>query len=101
MPEMKPIETARRLITVAAFASLIPLLGACETGAARTAGPMATDSVEEPAVAEIQEAMAAEAAAAMRPDPTQQTLRSLQTQVDGLMTEVDLLKRQIRQLQSN
>jgi hypothetical protein len=62
---------------------------------------MATDSVEEPAVAEIQEAMAAEAAAAMRPDTTQQTLRSLQTQVDGLMTEVDLLKRQIRQLQSN
>jgi prefoldin subunit 5 len=45
--------------------------------------------------------MAAEAAAAMRPDTTQQTLRSLQTQVDGLMTEVDLLKRQIRQLQSN
>jgi hypothetical protein len=101
MPEMKPIETARRLITVTAFASVIPLLGACGTGEARTGGPVATDSVEEPAVAEIQEAMAAEAAAAMRPDTTQQTLRSLQTQVDGLMTDVDLLKRQIRQLQSN
>jgi len=101
MPEMKQIETARRLVAMAAFACVLPLLGACATGEARIGGPMTTESVQEPAVAEIQEAMVAEAAAAVKPDTTQQTLRSLQTQVDGLMTEIDLLKRQVRQLQPN
>ena len=64
---------------------------------------MASESVQEPAVAEIQEAMAAAAAvtAAATPDPTRQALDALQVQVDGLTLEVGRLKQQVRQLQPN
>lgn len=102
---MIEIRLSKRSLVAGVLVSVLPLLGACASsgGAGTTSAPIATESVQEPAVAEIQAAMAAEtvARAAAMPDPTGQALETLTTRVDDLTQDVDQLKWQVLRLQAN
>jgi hypothetical protein len=102
---MIEIRLSKKSLVAGLVACALPLLGACAggSGAENASAPIASESVQEPAVAEIQEAMAAETAAqaATMPDPTGQALESLTTRVDDLTLEVDRLKWQVLRLQAD